>query len=110
MDITDPIAIRYCNEVFRPLSEELNRALSKVDLVITDLNPSAKNLLSLFPDTDDVIKDNREAEGVSQLTSKDCLRMIKICQSLRALADAVKDTQGNDIVHSRAILRKFAVN
>lgn len=110
MDITDPIAIRYCNEVFRPLSEELNRALVKVDQTITDLNPEAKDLLNLFPNTDDVIKDNRESEGISRLLSKDCVRMIKICQSLRGLADAVKDLQGNDITPSRAVLRKFAVN
>lgn len=110
MDITDPIAIRYCNEVFRPLSEELNRALVKVDQVITDLNPEAKDLLKLFPDTEDEIKDNREAEGISRLYSKDCARMIKICQSLRGLADAVKDLQGNEITPSRAVLRKFAVN
>lgn len=110
MDITDPIAIRYCNEVFRPLAEELNSALAKVDRVITDLNPDAKNLLALFPDTEDVVKDNREAEGVSRLSGKDCVRIIKIYQSLRGLADTVKDTQGNDITPSRAVLRKFAVN
>ena len=110
MDITDPIAIRYCNEVFRPLSEELNRALVKVDQVITDISPEAKDLLALFPNTEDAVKDGRQNEGVSQLTGKDCVRMIKICQSLRGLADAVKDLQGNDISPSRAVLRKFAVN
>lgn len=110
MDITDPIAIRYCNEVFRPLAEELNRALVKVDQVITDLDPEAKDLLTLFPNTEDEIKDGRQLEGVSRLYGKDCVRMIKICQSLRGLADAVKDLQGNDITPSRAVLRKFAVN
>lgn len=67
--ITDPEAIRFCNETVRPLCEEA-RALAAKVAALTTLWYGGIN--SKFPNSaNDTVEDGREGEGVSRLTGAD---------------------------------------
>lgn len=66
--ITDAEAIRFCNEVVRPLCEEL-RAL-RVRIVAAQTQWFL-GLNTVFAAPADTVEDGRAAEGVSRLTAAD---------------------------------------
>lgn len=64
--ITNPEAIRYCNEVIRPLCEEARALAVRVAAAQTAWNGG---ISANFANNDDTVEDGREAEGVSRLTA-----------------------------------------
>ena len=65
-DITDPQAIRFCNEVARPIAE-VYASLYYDAKRFADIW-TAQGISAIIPNTADLIIDGRTAEGVSQLT------------------------------------------
>lgn len=81
-DITDPEAIRYCDEVVRPIAEAM-RALKARGESATTVWFGGMN--TRFPNDDDSpVVDGREAEGVSRLTG----RSVNSFMSVLIAADA----------------------
>ena len=60
-------AIRYCNEVVRPLAEQLRSFKAQIDAALITWNAGVGTIIgnSAF----DTIEDGRTAEGVSRLTA-----------------------------------------
>lgn len=67
-DVTNPEAIKFCNEVIRPLSEEARALKARVDDATVVWYGG---LNTQFPNDTSAVIDNREAEGVSRLTGAD---------------------------------------
>lgn len=69
MGITDPTAIRFSNEVIRPLCERFRALEAEVASASTDWFGGVS---SLFPNDSTTLDDGRhDAEGVSVLTGAD---------------------------------------
>jgi len=68
-DVTDPEAIRFCNEVVRPIAERLR----DLDAVVADAMGEWFGGINtvIGSSGDDDIADGREGEGVSRLTAAD---------------------------------------
>ncbi len=64
--ITNPEAVRFCNEVLRPLCEELRGLKVRIDAAEIAWNGGINNHFAAPADT---VEDGREAEGVSRLTA-----------------------------------------
>lgn len=85
--MNDPQAIRYVNEVIRPLSERLR-----------DLRDDLANALATWhgtgigaamtADLQAAIDDGRDAEGVSQLTANDVVGTMTLATNVQAVLDA----------------------
>lgn len=73
MPITDPQAIRFCNEAIRPLCERVRALKADVDALGIEW---FGGLSSLFPNDSSVVEDGRTAEGVSRLTGADVTNAI----------------------------------
>ena len=67
-DITNPIAIKFSNEVIRPLAEEMKLLKVRADQAMTDWYAGIN---TLFPNDSSPVQDGREAEGISRLTGAD---------------------------------------
>lgn len=92
MPITDPRAIKYANEVLRPLAEKLrdvNEDIARAEQHWTD------EVGALCPNTSDVLEDGRDAEGVSRLTGAEI-------NSLRAVFVQMKNLRAGSAVTTLA--------
>ena len=92
MPITDPRAIKYTNEVLRPLAEKLRDVLediARAEQTWTD------EVGALMPNTADVLEDGRDAEGVSRLTGAEI-------NSLRAVFVQMKNLRAGSAVTTLA--------
>lgn len=67
-EITSPEAVRWTNEVVRPLAERARALKAEVDAATVAWYAG---LNVAIPNTADVIADGREAEGVSRLKGSD---------------------------------------
>ncbi len=79
--ITDPQAIRYTNEVVRPMAEKFRALKAEVDSTLATYNGGVGDIF--YNDTAGVIDDGREAEGVSRLTGNDVLLLITQLQAFQ---------------------------
>lgn len=68
MPVTDPQAIKFCNEQVRPLAEKLRALRVEIEAAQTDW---FAGLNAKFPNDSGAVTDSREAEGVSRLTGAD---------------------------------------
>lgn len=80
MAINDPEAIKLCNEVIRPMSE-LARSLYFRTLDLESVWNAG--LSQKFATDADVVKDNREAEGVHKLTAIEVKQVIGILFAMK---------------------------
>jgi hypothetical protein len=88
MPITDARAIKYSNEVLRPLAEKLrdvNEDIARAEQQWLD------EVGALMPNTADVLEDGRDAEGVSRLTGAEI-------NSLRAIFVQMKNFRAGSAV------------
>jgi len=69
--ITDPVAIRYVNEVVRPLCEKIRALAAEIDSSRATYDGGVGN--AFWEHGDEAIEDGRDAEGVSRLTGNDVL-------------------------------------
>jgi hypothetical protein len=107
--IDDPVAVRYVNEMLRPLGNLLIQALDRIDLIQLDRRPDAKDLDGLFPEDGGAVEDNRGAEGLSPVAAAHVRALFRLCEVIRAMADDDRDpaTGAHTGVTSRGLLRRF---
>ncbi len=117
MPVTNPTAVRYSNEVFRRIADNLAGALVLIDQVVLDEAPAAKDLRALFPAGAGTIADGADSDGRAIVTADDALALVRLCEVLKAMADDDSDPtkQPTDPgyhtgVTSRMLLHKWAVN
>jgi hypothetical protein len=67
-DIVDPIVIRFCNEIIRPVAEELRAIKYRIDSAMVTWYGGMNTLV---PNDSSPVADGREGEGVSRLTGID---------------------------------------
>lgn len=77
--ITNPIAIKFCNEQIRPLCEQI-RALKVLMVSAKTQWDSGTN--AFFAGNADTVEDHREAEGVSRLVGLDVNQVMTIMATL----------------------------
>lgn len=82
MAITNPIAIKFCNEQVRPLCELARALMAEIAAMSTDWNGGIN---AMFPNDSSAVVDNRDAEGISRLTGADIQSTVSI---LLAIASA----------------------
>jgi hypothetical protein len=68
-DIISPEAIRFCNEVVRPLAEQVRSLKAVIDSTLITWNAGVGAIIGTS--AADAIQDGRETEGVSRLTAAD---------------------------------------
>lgn len=84
MAITNPEAIKFVNEQIRPLCEEARALCARVDAMTTLWN---SGLNSSFPNTTEVVTDNRVNEGASILTGANINSAIGILQAMKTASN-----------------------
>jgi hypothetical protein len=96
--ITDPQAVRFANEVVRPLSEEVRALVAKISAAQTTW---FSGINAQFPNDPTPLDDGRENEGVSRLTGADINSSMGV---LIAMAQA-----SNSEIISKPCVRPFPV-
>ena len=66
-DITNPEAIRFCNEIVRPIAEKMRGLDVEIDAALVTWNAGIGAIIG--SSAGDAIQDGREDEGVSRLTA-----------------------------------------
>ena len=93
--ITDPQAIRFTNEVIRPLSEQLRALSANIDAATLAWTGG---ISALIPDSAaELLDDGRQVEGVSRLTGADIRAVVTALAAIRAA--------GTDAVISKPCVR-----
>lgn len=72
-DIVDPRAIKFSNEVVRPLAESMRLLKAQVDSAMVKW---FDGMNTLIPNTSDTIVDGRTAEGISVLVGTDITNLV----------------------------------
>jgi hypothetical protein len=68
-DITSPEAIRFTNEIVRPLAESMRALKARADSALVTWFAGLNSVIT--NSASDPVQDGREAEGVSRLTGAD---------------------------------------
>lgn len=88
MAIDNPQAIRYVNEVVRPLSEKIRALKAEIDASRVAYDGGIGDYF--WNHGAEAVEDGREAEGVSRLTGNDVLAWNSLVNyDLKAVLDAV---------------------
>ena len=88
MAITDPQAIRFVNEVVRPVCERIRALKADIDAIRASYDGGIGDFF--FNHGAEEIVDNRENEGVSRLTGNDVLAFVDVVPyQMKALLDTV---------------------
>jgi hypothetical protein len=66
-DITDPRAVKFSDEVLRPLCEKMRGMKAEIDAALVEWNSQISPLVT----GEDNLIDNRDPEGVSRLNGTD---------------------------------------
>ncbi len=74
MAITDPQAIRFCNEVVRPLCERFRALKADIDAARAAYDGGIGTFF--YQHNAEAVQDGREAEGTSRLTGNDVLAFV----------------------------------
>ena len=99
-DITNPEAIRFVNEIVRPLSERARALYYECLAAVPDFQAVALEI----PVGKDVIQDEREASGVSRL---DCDDVRVITTFLGAYIDAYEAPAAGVNAMAKPCVRRF---
>lgn len=91
--ITDPQAIKFCNEEIRPLCEEIRALVAKIGSVQTRWFGGVN---VLFPNDSSAIDDDRDIEGVSRLVGSDV-------NSVMGIAIAMVSASNADIIEKPTV-------
>ena len=88
MPIDNPEAVRFTNEVVRPMCEKIRALKAEIDAVRVVYDASIGT--HFFSFGGESIVDKREAEGVSRLTGNDILGYVDVVlYQMKALLDTV---------------------
>lgn len=82
MAITDPVAIRYANEVVRPMAEKLRSLKAEIDSHMLQWHGGIGAIFTAG--MTEAVDDDREAEGVSRLTGNDVVGLVNQMSALQA--------------------------
>lgn len=85
-DITDPQAIKFSNEQLRPMCERIESIKAEIDVMMVEWFGGLNNTIG--DSADDNLIDNREAEGVRQLTGEDITGVMSILSSIQTTLDS----------------------
>lgn len=80
-DINDPQAVRFCNEVVRPMCELARAFVARTQSHTTEW---FSGINALFPNDSSPVDDGRETEGVSRLTGADVNSVMGILIAMAA--------------------------
>lgn len=112
--LTDPVAVKFCNETVRPLADRLVGCLDLIDDVLVDWDPQSKGLGAVFGAADPAtpIADGAPADGRTPIAAGHILALHQLCMNLKTIADATSDpfTQEPRSFTARQLLRKIAVS
>lgn len=86
MPVTNPEAIRFCNEQVRPACEKFRALKAEVDAIIATWNGGLNVILGVAEGT---VEDGREAEGVSRITGNDVTGVMVQLTSFQTQLDGV---------------------
>jgi hypothetical protein len=75
MAIDDPQAIKFCNEVVRPLCERIRALKADIDAARAAYDGGIGDFF--FTHGNEAVEDGREAEGVSRLDGNDVLAFVQ---------------------------------
>ncbi len=81
MAITDTVAIRYTNEVVRPMAEKLRNLKAEIDSHMLQWHGGIGVIFTA--DMAGLVDDGREAEGVSRLTGNDVVGLVNQISALQ---------------------------
>lgn len=88
MPIDDPQAIRFTNEVVRPLCERIRSLKADIDAARASYDGTVGTFF--FGHNAETVEDGRAAEGVSRLTGNDVLAFVDlVLYQQKAALDAV---------------------
>lgn len=100
MAITNPEAIKFTNEVIRPLAERVRA----IKAIIDDATVKWAEVAGVIPnDALEMLEDGREAQGISRLSGKDIRDFV-------AVVGAVHAAMPNDAVISKPTVRPIEVS
>ena len=85
MAITNTQAIKYTNEVIRPLSERVRALKQDIDSAATRW---FAEISALVPNDATLLDDGRDAEGVSRLTGADITSMVTVLLGIQTNLNA----------------------
>lgn len=103
-DITDPQAIRYCNEIVRPMCEMFRAVYYRDKSALNVWFGGGVN--ALFPNDASPVQDGREIEGVSRLTGAD---VNNVMTQLVAFVTAMEQSGVLDVI-SKPCVRVLEVS
>lgn len=103
MAIDDPQAIKFCNEVVRPLCERIRGLKADIDAARTAYDAGIGELFA--GKGKEPIDDGRAAEGVSQLEGNDVLAFVDLV--LYQMRDNVLGKVGGSEVIARPCVRSL---
>lgn len=87
MPINNPEAIRYVNEVVRPLCERVRALKAEIDSARVSYDGGIGDYF--FSHGAEAVEDGRDAEGVSRLTGNDVLAFVSaVLYDLKAAIEA----------------------
>jgi hypothetical protein len=84
-DITDPEAVKFSNEVVRPLCEDVRALKARIDDAMIDWFDGLNTTVG--SSVNDTLIDGRASEGVSQLTGDDITGVMTVLASLQTTLD-----------------------
>lgn len=84
-DITDPQAIKFANEVVRPLCEQVRAIKARIDDAMIAWFGGLNSVIG--SSADDNLIDGREIEGISQLTGDDITGVMSVLSGLQSDLD-----------------------
>lgn len=80
MPIDNAVAVRFCNEVVRPLAEDFRALKARIDAALV----TWRDIVSAaVPNDASLVNDKRDADGVSRLTGVDVNNFIALLQALQ---------------------------
>ena len=102
MAIDNPEAVKFCNEIIRPMCDLL--ATAKIRGDAATLAWRSKSLDKVIPATDDIIADGSEEDGRTPITGMDVNYLVGLLSSLgNALNTDIGKTTSNDLIHKIAV-------
>jgi hypothetical protein len=88
-DVTNPEAIKFVNEIVRPLAEEARALKYLIDHAASKWFAGIDD--EIGSSVGDAIADGREGQGVSRLTAKDVTDFLGTLNGIRQLMDTTNE-------------------
>lgn len=96
-DITNPEAVRFCNEVIRPLANAIYAAYKKCREGRDEF--VANNMGSLLPDTADLVVDGSATDGRHPITGEDVNNIVTLANELLTNYEADTNAKLNELLN-----------